>query len=361
MKIDRIDVQALSKSHRTDIAMLVDKTDFLQELQTLREKWHINKLYNRKGLFGEPFILDTQNSLFYTDTPEAEAEERLPEFNKDIDLLLNKFKRGKNFRLVIIYALITGIVPEGIYQTSYFDLVTINEPEDENKPENYQYVLVVTPRTEQKDVVKAFREFKQHAKSKIKFHSPRIPLDTPVTKEFTKAVETIEKEKKVYEEEVKKLKTPEEIKKVVTKFITNTSKAREYLMTVGELDINIPEHKELIEQYHLGNIYETADTAKFKKKTDIDRVREWYWIKNKKYFNRETSKPLSYPEVLNEWLNTCPLYKASKEHDLSDVECPKCTFSEKKIRKDKRVKDGGGSYNNVEKALEAYTILLNNS
>jgi hypothetical protein len=116
MNIEKIEIQTLNKKHATDIAMLVDKPEFLIELNKLRDKWLITKLHKSKGLFGKSSLLDTQNPLIYTEMDKEKINEKLPEFNKDIEDILIMFNRGKNFRLVVIYALLTGAIPIGIYQ-----------------------------------------------------------------------------------------------------------------------------------------------------------------------------------------------------------------------------------------------------
>ncbi len=302
MKIEKINIQTSNNKHATDIAMLIDKPEFIKELIRLREKWEVTELYSLPNIH-EQLI------------EKVDLKGKNNEFNDDIDELLKKFNRGRNFKKVIEYALLTGIVPEGIYLSCYFDVATIGELEDLSKPEKYQYIIVMSPRTEKQEVEQAYKEFQEYLTG--------------------------------YE--------------ATNEFETDILGKINFLKRTQNLDIENPNDRELIDQYHKGNVYETADITKFKSKTDIDRVREWYWIRNEKYFNGEISKPLSYPEVLDEWLDTCPRYKNGETHDANDAECPKCTFYRKRIRNDKRIKDGGGSYNHIEKALSAYATLLNNS
>lgn len=333
MKIEKIEILTSNKKHATDIAMLVDKPEFIQELQRLREKWQIKELYKPKSLFGGIALLDTRNPLYYSSISKEESIEKLPEFNADIDKMLKVFKRGKNFRLVIIYALISGEIPEGIYQSCYFDVITMNEPEDLSKPENYQYVIVMSPRTEKQEVLEAFEEFKRHRAGKIKFHQPRISLDSPVTQEFTDAIECIEREKKICEEETKNLTDSEEILKALGKFLTNTEKAREYMLTIGELNIDIPDHKELIELYHRGNVYPSSDTEKFKTQKELDRAREWHWIRYRDFLSGTLKEPLSPGEVSKEWQNRCDMNKGLKLKDKKYCECQYCIYDPEIIMK----------------------------
>lgn len=197
MKISKIEIQVSNKKHATDIAMLLDKPEFILELINLREKWKIDDLFpiSRIQAFTES---------------EAIYPKRV-EFDDDINYLLKKFHRGKNYKKVVEYALITGVIPDGIYNSCYFDVVTINEAEDLNKPERYQYVIVLSPRTEKKELEQAYQEFKEHIKGKLHFHDQ-------------------------------------------------------------DLNIDLPDDRALIEQYHRGNIYEAADLDKFKTQKELNRT-----------------------------------------------------------------------------------------
>jgi hypothetical protein len=172
----------------------------------------------------------------------------------------------------------------------------------------------MSPRTEKQEVDEAFGEFIEHREGKIKFHNPRIPLDSPITKEFTDAVDCIEREKKLYEEGTKDSRTLEEINRAITKFLTDTKKARDYLLTVGDLDINIPDHKDLIEQYHKGNIYSSANIDAGNRR-DLDRAREWNWIRFRDYLNGLSKKPKTYEDIAYEWNCKCLIYpNGNKSH-----------------------------------------------
>jgi uncharacterized coiled-coil DUF342 family protein len=343
MKIDKIEVLTSNKKHATDIVMLVDKPEFILEIQRLRDKWDIDKLESIKGLFGDnQGLLDIEGIIRSKFEEPDEIRKKHQEFNRDIDALLRQFKRGKNFRQVVMYALVAGAIPDSIYESCYFDVVTINEPADLSKPERYQYVIVMSPRTEKKEVLEAFEDFKKHRERKIKFHQPRIPLDSPVTKEFIEAIECIEKEKKICEEKTKKDSSFEGINKALAEFFRNTEKANEYILRVGDLSIDIPEHKELIMQYHAGNVNKSAEPDKFRKKTDIDRIRKWYWMRYGESFNDKSTPPKTYEQVYNDWSDLCPVDNEHKNED-EEKNCQYCNIQ---------------SWNNIEVALKDYRNLL---
>lgn len=260
MKIQKIDIQTSNKKHATDITMLIDKPEFVQDLQKLREKWKIDKLYEPGNFYG----------FFATN---VELKGRVSEFNNDINGLLKKFHRGRNFKQVVENAMVTGVIPDGIYQSCYFDVVTIGEPEDLNKPERYQYVIVMSPRTEQREVEQAYKDFEKH----IKGYEPKNEFETG------------------------------ELGKI--EFHTR------------DLNIEIPTDKELIEQYHKGNIYKSAIIDDGNRR-DLERARDWHWIRFRDYLNGIDKKPETYEDITYEWNCKCPQYPTEdKEHNKTCEYC----------------------------------------
>lgn len=327
MKIKMIDVLTSNKSHAIDICMLVDKIEFLRELDRLRKKWRFNKLSKFGNLLGSTILLDFRNPLFYSDLKKDQIESELPLFNIDIDNLLKTFHRGKNFRTVVLYALIKGCVPEDVYQSCYFDIVMINDTEDLNKPEKYQYVIVLSPRTEKQEVSKAYKEFKEHIKGKIKFYHSRIPRSNIKNNDYQKAAETLENEMKSSREKLNEAKTEEELKSIYTKFTQKTKDAYDYMMSVGELNSDIPDHLELIHMYHRGATYNSA-TIDSGNRRDLDRTREWYWMRYKDYLNGKVKKPKIYDDLVYEWNNKCRRFQTLKDKDPHKKECDYCRIDQ---------------------------------
>src|SRR6185437_4879084 len=155
MKIEKIEIKTSNKKHVTDIAMLVDKPEFLEELHRLRSKWHITDLYKNIPLTSSIItkILNTEKKKEFSFLEELKSWQ---EFSEDIDKLLSTFNRGKNFKKIIIYALITGLIPEAIYKSCYFDVVAINRQREGLRPEDYQYVIIMSPRTEKQEIEQAY-------------------------------------------------------------------------------------------------------------------------------------------------------------------------------------------------------------
>lgn len=280
MEIKKIDIQTKNKKYATDLAMLLDKPEFLREIDRLRKKWKLTEFY-------EPTNFDGFMAL-NVQTKEAEPEDaqvRLVEFNNDINGLLKKFNRGRNFKSVIEYSLATGMVPEGIYRGCYFDVVTIGEPNNLDNPERYQYVIVMSARTEKQEVEQAYKEFDNFRKGKIDFQSMNLNAD-------------------------------------------------------------VPDDRDLIEEYHVGNIHNSADIDKFKTQKELDRTREWYWIRYGGHLNNSSQKPISYPNVLKTWTQRCPV--KNKEHDTTSewANCPYCSVDDLNI---------------IQQAVSSYNKLLKQS
>ena len=265
MKIEKIDVKTSNKKHATDIAMLVDKLEFLKEINRLREKWRVP----------EP---NKDSDLYRFLELTVKEKDRLDEFNSDIEMLLKQFNRGKNFKSVVEHALITGVIPDNIYQSCYFDIVTIGEAEDLNKPERYQYVIVMSPRTEKQEVAQAYREFQEHIKGY----------------------------------------------KATNKNENNVLGKIDFQNSENGFNWEVPDDKELIKQYHKGNIYKSADIAKFKTQKELDRAREWHWIRYDDYLNGKSNNPLTPAEVCTEWQNKCSINRNLKFKELKDCSCIYC-------------------------------------
>jgi len=76
MKIEKIDIQTSSKKHATDIAILVDKLEFLKEIDRLRGKWQLTSLCKTSDFDGFLALhVHTKNA------EPKEAQQRLIKFN----------------------------------------------------------------------------------------------------------------------------------------------------------------------------------------------------------------------------------------------------------------------------------------
>lgn len=279
MEITKIEIETKNKKHRTDIAMLVDKIDFLRDTQVLREKWNINIIY-KPSQFDKFLNWDIAGDKDKI-SDYKEAEKRLAGFNQDIVALRNKYNRTKNFDIVIQYAIGCNCIPEGVYRSCYLDTVLVSQKDNPDNTKNYQFAIVLSPRTEKQEVEEVFAEFQEFIKSKIEFHKHDWPY-------------------------------------------------------ISGLEDHIKRHA-------FGVVYPSTDIAKFKTLKELDRTREWYWMRFEKQINNTNEKLISFPKVTDEWRKKC-LY--TDDNMPSDHKCEYCTFYEQ---------------NRIEKAVSDYADLLNRS
>lgn len=331
MKIKMIEIQATNKSHALEVAMLVDKKEFLQEINRLREKWKISKLTQVINSLGVQFDLNVRSLITNSNESESQESKKLDDFYNDIDGVLRKFRRGKNFKMVVIYALFAGVIPDNLFSSCYFEVATLNEVKDKTHPENDQFVIVLSPRTELKEVKQVFNEFKEHIKNKILFESRKLSednreqfLNSTEINEFKKLSEFLDSQYLQHEREIKGLPIKEALLKKAEFFdsIRELTERYKSLKARTPLDINDSEDASDIHGYNAGQIYSSA-LIDHGNRRDLERTREWYWMRYQDYLNGVSTKPRIYEEVAEMWWNLCPVHKG----DVSKKErkiCPQC-------------------------------------
>lgn len=209
------------------------------------------------------------------------AEKRLSLFNEDIITIRNKYNRTKNFDIVIKYAVGCNRIPEGFYRSCYWDKILISPTDNPNEIKNYQYAIILTPRTEKKEVEEAYKELQEHIHNKIEFHKRNILYNNAT--------------------------------------------------------------QDIIEEHVYGAVYQAADLSKFKTLKELDRTREWYWLRLGGTINDKSIKENKYDEIVVQWKRRCPYY--GKEMPDGHI-CEYCNFSDQNI---------------IEHAVSDYINLLNQS
>lgn len=283
MEITKIEIETKNKKHRTDIAMLVDKISFLKDIKVIRKKWQINRLYKPSeiNVFLDWLIAGDKNR----NSDYKKAKKRLKKFNQDIIIIRNKYNRTKNFDVVIKYAIACNLIPNNVYRSCFFDKILLSSDENSNKAKNYQYVIILSPRTEKNEVKEVFDEFQEHIRSKIKFHKHDWPY-------------------------------------------------------ISGLENHIEEHV-------FGAVYPSADITKFKTLKELNRTREWYWMKIGEKINGKSKEEKTYSEIVDLWREKCPYSGKEKLRQApNDHSCEYCEFD---------------SQNRIEKAVSNYIKLLNKS
>lgn len=128
--------------------MLVDQPEFLKEVERLRIKWKIAETV--------PYSSFTERWMI----PLA-GESKDEEFLSDVGALRNLFRRPDTFDKVISYAIVCGVIPEGIYRTTYWEIDPDNQPYLA-KGDFTRAAIFVTPQSTDDDVLKTFRLLKKN-------------------------------------------------------------------------------------------------------------------------------------------------------------------------------------------------------
>lgn len=156
MDIDkRIEIKSVDKRHYYDIALLVDKPNFIDWVIDLRKKWKIDKVFSSENYDG-----------FYSHIMKISGKisgDNWRSFQKDIEKVRTSFGRLPNFDKVIMYAIVAGEIPDGVYNSCYLE--TIVDPDDPENDGKYKYAIIVTPNTTSKDISNVLSEFKKKAKA----------------------------------------------------------------------------------------------------------------------------------------------------------------------------------------------------
>jgi len=155
IKIEPIKIEIDNPRRLCDIAYLMDRDDFLQEVVRLRKKWQIEKLITpKKELDWESFLVKNR---------------QIDEFWQDIDSLRNRFKLTSNYNKALIFAIVCGVVNEDTYHTSFW--ASIDNDMDVGAPT--MFVIYFTADTTEKELLKTFNEYKTQIKTLRKIK----PLD----------------------------------------------------------------------------------------------------------------------------------------------------------------------------------------
>lgn len=161
MEIEMIKISIRNVKHHTNVALLVDKPEFLKHIAYLREKWQIEK----------PFKVSAYQKFYAHIWGEENNEERWGNFLKDIEKARRLFNRTPNFDKVIIYAMGFNEIPEHAYKSCY--LRTIQNSKD---PDDIEYAIVVTPYTTEAEIKRELAEFKKNISAGIKIEKDKTRL-----------------------------------------------------------------------------------------------------------------------------------------------------------------------------------------
>ncbi|OGM31466.1 hypothetical protein A3D00_03140 [Candidatus Woesebacteria bacterium RIFCSPHIGHO2_02_FULL_38_9] len=165
MKIEMFKIGAINLKHRTSIALLVDKPEFVKTIKRLREKWNLTNLF-------EPG--QDSKLIEYICKPEKEFK-NWDNFCADIETVRRSFNRTPNFDKVIKYALAFTEIPDGIFRSTYFKAI-----DNSTYPDDIEYAIIVTPHSTMGEVETEFVEFKQMMQDQLEFrqNNDKLRLST---------------------------------------------------------------------------------------------------------------------------------------------------------------------------------------
>lgn len=167
MEIKKIEIGIKDIKKYTDIALLVDKKDFMQWIAKLREKWKIDKLF-KAGEYRKFYAFiwreDDRNDKNWSD------------FLSDVKKIRKTYNLTPNFDEVIKYAIGFGFIPDHAYRTCYVKEIISSPDEIE------EYAIVVTPNTTKKEIDSVFMQFKKDMKQSLENVKDESKMDKVVAK-----------------------------------------------------------------------------------------------------------------------------------------------------------------------------------
>lgn len=264
-----VDIQEKAEHLKVTIALLVDKTDFLTDIQKARDDLQISELLTEA---------DNESVLGYAMSVNKNPESFLEKTNEIVAGIRRKYSRTINHDSVIKWVLLTNTVPTGVFTHASFHKVQFS-PGDE-----YQYTLVLDPRASKQDVLSAYDQFRHHL-----FGVP------------TKMISRI----------LNQGGTDDQIPS--TSFTKSDFEA-------GNLSANEEELYSVGEELSKGSLYASANTEAVATPKNLDFNRKMYWLRYEQEINRAGTTRTN-EEVLDQWEQLCPQHR---QHSDTST-CPYCS------------------------------------
>ncbi len=146
MKIKKIEISINNKRHYADVAILVDKPDFIDGINKLRTKWKIEESFKPEQY--HDFLVHIRK----------QEKKGGGEFEEDVKKVRLAYNRSPNFEDVITHAIAFGEVFEGSYNPCYYEQIV--DPVDPNDERKYKYAIIITPNTVLEDIAPVLNEIK---------------------------------------------------------------------------------------------------------------------------------------------------------------------------------------------------------
>lgn len=153
-----VDIKSVSAKYITDVVLLVDREDFLEDITKLREKWGMSALIGLElpdtGMLKSLFLTYCKNKMDAKDDSAI-----ISEILDDVKALRIKYGRTSNFDDTILWVLLTHSVPSGIFKACYFTTIPALDSKD---PSAQLYSIILDGRVEESELLEAYADFKQH-------------------------------------------------------------------------------------------------------------------------------------------------------------------------------------------------------
>lgn len=274
MKIEMPTILETDINLKTTISLLVDSIEFSKDIQEARSHLGITEFLESAS---PNTIENFAYSLGYKDHTTY-----LSMVNKTIKGIRQKYSRTANHDVVIRWVLFTNTVPKGVFKHACYQKVRIDADDE------YQYIIVLDPRSTEKDIKTAFLEFRNEL-----FGIP--------TRQITK--------------------------------IANQGFPGEYLPPSHDTKYDFEagrvfqEDAEMMgEEMSKGPLYAAANKELVTFQKNIDFNRSMFWLRYELQINDPTKKPRTNEEVLDEWHKLCPYKEQPENHD--DKSCKYCSVTD---------------------------------
>jgi hypothetical protein len=155
-----IDIKARDSGIFTDIALLVDRLDFISEIEQTRSKYgELNYAYPLSKTDAET----VSNNFEYKMFKDKQLKER---FDSDVERIRKLFKRPPHFREIIAASIMYGRVIN--YSKAYMEKQEITPTEDPDDIPDIKYCIVIHSGTRLQDIEKVFNKFKEEVRINFK-------------------------------------------------------------------------------------------------------------------------------------------------------------------------------------------------
>lgn len=170
----KIDIKCTNDIAYMDVALLVDKREFLRLLPEYRKKHGITELVPYMKFYD--WIskkMDEDGQIIKADVSNANdlTELNLPfmTFEEDAKALCQQFKKPGYFVSIIEFAIVCGVVHDISYQNTRIEVVPTDLPPPPEETELPEVRIVITPMTTLKDIQEVFEKsvpdiFESHMK-----------------------------------------------------------------------------------------------------------------------------------------------------------------------------------------------------